>query len=200
MANCTTNTRREQKRGSSDFGDFNAREKRGNSIQAKQGQESGGSGGSIQSQTPSGLRNQHDSRLVKKDPGSQPGPELESLPGFLGTQILAEYYGCDTTALSDSSLVEEIMVAAARDAGATVVSTSFHQFSPHGVSGVVIIEESHLGIHTWPEFGFAAVDLFTCGDSVNPWKAYESLKSSFKAHQGTFMELRRGHRSLIENS
>ncbi|MBT3784326.1 adenosylmethionine decarboxylase [bacterium] len=154
----------------------------------------------MQSQASSGLRHQHDSRFPEKDSGTQPKPGLENLPGFLGTQILAEYYACDPTVLSDSSLVEKIMVEAARDAGATVVGTSFHQFSPHGVSGVVIIEESHLGIHTWPEFGFAAVDLFTCGDSVNPWKAYESLKSSLKANQGTFMELRRGHRGLIENS
>jgi len=117
---------------------------------------------------------------------------------YLGTQILAEYFGCCPQILADRSQVESALIEAAKNAGATVVSTSFHQFSPHGVSGVVIIEESHLCIHTWPEYGFVAVDLFTCGDSVSPKKAYESLKSSFNAEQGNFMELRRGHRALIQ--
>lgn len=119
---------------------------------------------------------------------------------YLGTQILAEYFGCDSEVLADRTRVESALIEAARSAGATVVSTSFHQFSPHGVSGVVIIEESHLCIHTWPEFGFVAVDLFTCGESVSPRKAYESLKDSFRADRGNFMELRRGHRALMEKT
>lgn len=122
------------------------------------------------------------------------------LSEYLGTQILAEYFGCNRDILADRNRVESALIEAARSAGASVVSTSFHQFSPHGVSGVVIIEESHLCIHTWPEFGFVAVDLFTCGDSVSPRKAYESLKDSFQADQGNFMELRRGHKALMRQT
>ena len=80
------------------------------------------------------------------------------------------------------------MVRAARAANATVINTSFHRFSPYGVSGVVVIHESHLSIHTWPEYGFAAVDLFTCGDTIDPWPAYEALKSDLKAAHGTTRE------------
>ena len=65
-------------------------------------------------------------------------------------------------------------------------------FSPHGVSGVVIISESHLAIHTWPELGYAAVDLFTCGDKCDPKVAYEFLKNAFHSTKASFSELKRG--------
>ena len=65
-------------------------------------------------------------------------------------------------------------------------------FSPHGVSGVVIISESHLAIHTWPELGYAAVDLFTCGENCDPKIAYDFLKAAFSSKSGSYSELRRG--------
>lgn len=81
----------------------------------------------------------------------------------LGTHILAELYGCPRARLDDEELIRAAMLEAARRCGATIVSDHFHRFSPQGVSGVVVIAESHLTIHTWPESGYAAVDLFTCG-------------------------------------
>ena len=87
----------------------------------------------------------------------------------LGRHILCEAYGCDKEILNDVRHVEKIMVAAALAAGAEVREVAFHHFSPQGVSGVVVISESHLAIHTWPEFGYAAIDVFTCGDTVDPW-------------------------------
>lgn len=111
---------------------------------------------------------------------------------FLGKQLLVEFTGCDPDRLRDLEGVTEAMLAAARASGATIVTHSFHRFDPWGVSGAVIISESHLAIHTWPEHGYAAVDLFTCGAGVNPWKAYESLKSALGAAQGNAMELKRG--------
>ena len=65
-------------------------------------------------------------------------------------------------------------------------------FNPYGVSGVVIISESHLAIHTWPELGYAAVDLFTCGDKCDPKVSYEFLKKKFNSKKATFSELKRG--------
>jgi S-adenosylmethionine decarboxylase proenzyme len=73
------------------------------------------------------------------------------------------------------------MCEAARVAGATILSSHAHYFEPHGVSSVVIIQESNLCIHTWPEFGYAAADFFTCGDSVNPWNCFDHLKSYLQA-------------------
>ncbi|MDD4848209.1 MAG: adenosylmethionine decarboxylase, partial [Bacteroidales bacterium] len=81
----------------------------------------------------------------------------------LGRHILVEFIGCKSETLNDVALIEESMVTAARKADATVINSTFHHFSPFGVSGVVVIQESHLAIHTWPEYQYAAVDLFTCG-------------------------------------
>ena len=91
------------------------------------------------------------------------------------------------------------MQAAAKHAGATILSSHKHFFEPHGVSSVVIIQESNLCIHTWPEFGYAAADFFTCGDTVDPWKSFEFLKDYLKAQRFNCMELRRGSTALINN-
>ena len=80
----------------------------------------------------------------------------------------------------------------ANEAGATVLGESFHQFNPHGVSGVVVIAESHLFIHTWPEHGYAAVDIFTCGDTVQPQKAAQILVKELRAGSHSMLEIQRG--------
>jgi len=84
------------------------------------------------------------------------------------------------------------MKEAAIECGATIVESCFHMFNPHGVSGVVIISESHLAIHTWPELGYAAVDLFTCGEACDPKVAYEFLKKAFNSKKGSYTALKRG--------
>lgn len=110
----------------------------------------------------------------------------------LGRHVLAEIYGCDFEVLNDIKKVEQIMVNAALEAGAEVREYCFHKFSPQGVSGVVVISESHLAIHTWPELGYAAVDVFTCGDKVDPWDACNYLTNHFFAKQMTAKETKRG--------
>jgi spermidine synthase len=118
----------------------------------------------------------------------------------LGRHILVEFHGCSNEILNDVPTIETSMLAAAKEAGATIISSVFHHFSPFGVSGVVVIQESHLAIHTWPEYRYAAVDLFTCGDSVNPWVSYEILKGAFHAEHGSAVELNRGQLELLERS
>ncbi len=110
----------------------------------------------------------------------------------LGRHVLAEIYGCDFEILNDVKKVEEIMVNAALESGAEVREYVFHKFSPQGVSGVVVISESHLAIHTWPELGYAAVDVFTCGDTVNPWDACNFLTRQFGAKDMAAQETKRG--------
>ncbi|MFA5881821.1 MAG: adenosylmethionine decarboxylase [Eubacteriales bacterium] len=110
----------------------------------------------------------------------------------LGRHVLAEIYGCDFNVLNDINKVEQIMVDAALGAGAEVREVVFHKFSPQGVSGVVVISESHLAIHTWPELGYAAVDVFTCGDKVDPWDACNYLAKSFDAESVDAKEIQRG--------
>jgi S-adenosylmethionine decarboxylase len=94
--------------------------------------------------------------------------------------------------LNDLDLIRDVMVKAAIDCGAVVLGSSFHRFSPQGVSGVVVIAESHLSIHTWPEYGYAAVDVFTCGTSVNPEKAAEVLIEKFGSKHHFTTEIPRG--------
>lgn len=110
----------------------------------------------------------------------------------LGRQILVEFYECDCTLLEDQAFIEHHMITACKLAEATVVAHTFHKFSPHGVSGAVIIAESHVAIHTWPEYGYAAVDIFTCGESISPWVIFKYLKEQLKAGHASNMELKRG--------
>lgn len=110
----------------------------------------------------------------------------------LGRHIIAEFHGCNRQILNDAGQVEKIMVHAALEAGAEVREVAFHRFSPQGVSGVVVISESHLAIHTWPELGYAAVDVFTCGDKVDPWNACNYLIEKFQATNVDAREVKRG--------
>jgi len=117
---------------------------------------------------------------------------MESKLFTLGRHLLAEFYDCESNILNNLSLIDNEMTQAAVLAGATVVQKNFHHFSPYGVSGVVVIAESHLAIHTWPEYGYAAVDLFTCGESVDPVVAYDYLREKFHAKTAFYSELKRG--------
>jgi len=103
----------------------------------------------------------------------------------LGRHLLIELYDCDTAILNDPQLIQTYMEEAAIASGATIVSSHTNLFNPHGVSGVVIIAESHITVHTWPEHAYAAVDAFTCGDSVDPWVVEEVLKERLKSKRTT---------------
>ncbi|MCK5701091.1 MAG: polyamine aminopropyltransferase [Cyclobacteriaceae bacterium] len=115
----------------------------------------------------------------------------------LGRHIIAELYNCNLEKIDDVLFVEKGMLAAADKAGATVINSTFHHFSPFGVSGVIVIQESHFSIHCWPEYGYASIDIYTCGETVDPWIAYEYLKKEFNASHGSTMELSRGQSNLL---
>ena len=110
----------------------------------------------------------------------------------LGTNLMVELQECSSEILNDIILVEEAMVAAAKIAGATVVEAHFHEFKPIGVSGFVVITESHLAIHTWPEHRYAAVDIFTCGQVLQPERAAQELVERFECKSSTMFEVKRG--------
>lgn len=111
--------------------------------------------------------------------------------------MLVEYYDCDEKLLEKVDFIEKIMVEAAEIANASIVESVFHQFNPWGVSGVVVIEESHLTIHTWPEYGYAAVDLFTCGVDLDAMKAFHYLKKKLESNRFTVNKINRGELSKI---
>lgn len=110
----------------------------------------------------------------------------------LGKHLLIEYYECDVAVLDSVLQIERHMVLAAEKSGATIVRSVFHAFNPFGVSGVIVIAESHMAIHTWPEHGYAAVDIFTCGDAVDPRLAERLLRRLLGARHTEIREITRG--------
>lgn len=111
---------------------------------------------------------------------------------ILGRHLLVEFTNCDKGALDNVQLLETAFKDAVAAAGATLVQSVFHRYNPQGVSGVIVIAESHLSIHTWPEYGYAAVDFFTCGDSVDPYRAFDLVKERIQSADAHITEVRRG--------
>lgn len=110
----------------------------------------------------------------------------------IGHHYIVEASGCNPGVIGKVETVEQIMVRAAEIAGVQVWSISFHRFNPNGVSGVVVISESHFSVHTWPEYGYTAVDIFTCGDSAKPEKAVQYALREFRATNVHITEVTRG--------
>jgi S-adenosylmethionine decarboxylase len=115
------------------------------------------------------------------DKNIKPSTESQAPVFALGRQLNIEYYSCGQGLLLSKDGVEKALLKGAKDSGATVISSSFHQFEPQGVSGVVIIAESHFTVHAWPEHDYAAVDIFTCGDNIDLDAAIHSMEDSFGA-------------------
>jgi S-adenosylmethionine decarboxylase proenzyme len=110
----------------------------------------------------------------------------------LGRHLLLELKFCNKEVLDDLEYLKTSLIEVAEEIGATVLNNVFHQFCPQGVSGVVVIAESHLCIHTWPEYGYAAIDIFTCGNTIDPRDAVELLVNKVNAQEHSFRELERG--------
>ena len=111
---------------------------------------------------------------------------------ILGRHLIAEYVDCAPGKLDDLAFLERCLLEAVRRSGATMVKSTFHRYAPQGVSGVVVIAESHMSVHTWPEYNYAAVDFFTCGQSVDPYRANEYLKEMLGSPNACVTEIRRG--------
>ncbi|QQE77649.1 adenosylmethionine decarboxylase [Alicyclobacillus sp. SO9] len=110
----------------------------------------------------------------------------------MGRHVIAELWGCAEDRLNDLQSIERTMVNAALEAGAEVREVAFHKFAPQGVSGVVIISESHLTIHSFPEHGYASVDVYTCGDRIDPNVACDYITQWLGATKSESIEVPRG--------
>jgi S-adenosylmethionine decarboxylase len=109
----------------------------------------------------------------------------------LGRHVIIELWGC-SDAINNSALVQQAMRNAVDAANATLLNIFVHEFSPQGVTGVAVLAESHLSIHTWPEYGYVAADVFTCGSTTKPEAAAEVLRQAFGAETAEIQELERG--------
>ncbi len=109
-----------------------------------------------------------------------------------GTHCIAELYDCPPELLNDESFVKRALREAVDEAFATLLHEVSHQFHPQGITALGLISESHVAIHTWPEYGYVAADVFTCGPRAKAEKACEHLVRAFKSGRHTIQKLVRG--------
>lgn len=95
-------------------------------------------------------------------------------------QIIAEFYGCKPDLISTSNTVKRIINRAVRKSKLTKIRSHYHQFRPSGVTGVVLLAESHITMHSWPEYNYIALDIFSCGDKNKALVAMQQLVKDFK--------------------
>ena len=109
----------------------------------------------------------------------------------IGKHCILELYQCDQAKLNDEAFIRTIITSSAKIAGATLINLVTHSFKPQGVTGLALLAESHISIHTWPEIGYAAIDVFTCGDHTMPEKACKLFYKDFLAKDLSFKNIAR---------
>ncbi len=115
---------------------------------------------------------------------------------ILGKHSLCDLYNCKTNKLNDLEYIMEMMKECCREANLTVVDCKFHKFEPIGISGVVVLAESHVTIHTWPEYNFASIDAFTCGEKMHPDEVCRLIGEKLKSKKMRFKNVKRGELEL----
>jgi len=113
----------------------------------------------------------------------------------VGRHCILELYNCDPQKLNDEAFVQSLIRQAATEAGATLLALISHQFQPQGVTGLALLAESHISIHTWPESGYAAVDVFTCGNHTMPGRACDVLRRELSAQSFQLTSLSRSNQA-----
>ena len=114
---------------------------------------------------------------------------------FAGTHLILEVV--NGHGLDDEARIQTAFRDCVRECGATLLHIHTHKFSPQGVSGVAVLAESHISVHTWPEIGYGAFDVFMCGDA-EPWRAVDVLKEAFGTQDVRVKELLRGEGLVTE--
>jgi S-adenosylmethionine decarboxylase len=132
--------------------------------------------------------------------GASSTPFTQSVSGTVGKHCILELYGCESTRLNDEAFLRDTITTAAKRAGATLLNLITHRFEPQGVTGLALLAESHISIHTWPESGYAAVDVFTCGDHTMPERACQVLAEELRASSRKLTSFRRETPAAIVDS
>ncbi len=117
----------------------------------------------------------------------------------IGKHCILELYDCDKNRLNDEAFLRTTITAAAKSAGAKLLNLITHRFSPYGVTCLALLAESHISIHTWPENGYAAVDVFTCGEQTMPEEACHIFKTELLAEQFSLTSFKRKTPEDIKN-
>lgn len=130
-----------------------------------------------------------DKKMVKKTKRSIQWVNVKKQK-YAGLHIIAEFWGSKT--IEDSKKIEKILIRAAKEGGNTPLKVTIHKFLPQGITGVVLLAESHIAIHAWPEYDYLAIDIFTCGDKAFPEKSLEYLRKEFKPKKVEVKKIERG--------
>jgi len=117
---------------------------------------------------------------------------------YLGKHLIVEFYGCSSKNIDNVKFLEKTLEESVAKAGGNILGKLFHKFKPQGVTGIIAISESHVSIHTWPENGYVAIDIFTCGREMDPWTVYRELRAKIKPEKVKVMELKRGELRELE--
>lgn len=133
----------------------------------------------------------HDEVKILK--GQFPLTDLSSIP--VGKHCILELYGCPAELLNNVRFIQRSLKEAARHAQSTLLKKVSYRFKPHGVTALVLLAESHISVHTWPESGFIAADVFTCGQHTQPEQACYYLMTAFEAQSHSLITLPRGRSS-----
>ena len=110
----------------------------------------------------------------------------------IGRHLILELWGCDADRINSIEVIKRAMTETIEACHATLLDLRVYPFTPIGVTGVAILSESHMMIHTWPEYGYAAVDVFTCGQNTDPNEAVPVLRHYFRPERVQVMEMNRG--------
>ncbi|MEM7557214.1 MAG: adenosylmethionine decarboxylase [Cyanobacteria bacterium P01_A01_bin.84] len=110
----------------------------------------------------------------------------------VGSHCILELYDCPNNLLNDFKFIKKSLEAAVAEANSTLLKEVTHQFEPYGVTALALLAESHISVHTWPEIGYVAIDMFTCGETAEPEKACIYLKDAFQAQNHVLLKLPRG--------
>ena len=126
--------------------------------------------------------------------------QMQGTSDVVGKHCILELYGCHSGKLNDEAFVRTIINIASRNAGANLLNLITHRFEPQGVTGLALLAESHISIHTWPENGYAAVDVFTCGDHTMPERACEILCNELLAKRFSLKSFHREPPEALKNT
>jgi S-adenosylmethionine decarboxylase len=135
--------------------------------------------------------------VVTPIPTATPAPITAPIADTVGKHCILELYACDCAKLDDEDFVRAALSNAALRAGATLLNLISHHFQPHGVTGLALLAESHISFHSWPESGYAAVDVFTCGDHTMPESACRVLVEEFGSRHHQLRSFRRETPTMI---
>jgi S-adenosylmethionine decarboxylase len=119
-------------------------------------------------------------------------PEEKFNMETIGRHVISDLWECNANFLDNIEFIEKVMVDAALEAGADIREITFHKFHPQGISGVIIISESHLTIHSFPEHRYASIDIYTCGEIINPHVAAKFLAEHLESKRVESLEIPRG--------